>query len=378
MSASPYEIQNPMTPNFIDPWQWYRQSYFDALARGDQKRQQLRDIFDIFAERFPNDSDYLLKLLQNGLSIARQLNEPYWELLFLYWRYRLETGGRTPLDETTRIFVHASNRAYRDCPILGFIYADMVEAYVLHDPLSYAHDVLDAIAFTIENLGISQITYCNLLLSKARLLYELQDFHAVDKPVKTLLKYGNDNDNFMTMAFLYSACAAYHQRQYDYARINIDAAYDYAQQQGDGKNLITVLMWQATILAATGEHIQASKVRQEALTQQLITPNIGLYYISFEADAEYWRHTLGWWGQYRMLEVLNNLLDKTPEMPFCEFDTRMSIIRAESDVSQVVWWLFRAFTGMPSLSRQIAIAESIAQQMPRPEMYLARLEGLRV
>jgi hypothetical protein len=364
-----------MTPTFIDPWTWYQQAYVTAMLRGDEKRQRLREVFDIFAGNHDDSDPYLAKVLIDGIRIAREVDEPYWELLFLYWQYRIETNASKPLDATTRLFVLANNKKYKGCPILGFIYHDMVEAYLLYDPLSYVQNIRDAIDYTIANIPMNKLTYANLLLAKVRLLYDLDEFNAIHKPAKTLLKYSEDRANLLAMGYLYIACAFYQEGRDDLALDNITIAKSITETDDDLKTHITVLLWESVFLAATGNFAMAMKRRDEVMAHQRKhqTP---LYYISFEADAEYWRHTFGWIGQMRYLDVLNDLIDKTHDLPYCNFDTRVNLIRAEREVHPVVWWLFRLIAGVPKLSQQIEIAEDRASQRFNPDAYRRRLKDI--
>ena len=361
-----------MTPNFIDPWAWYQRAYITALLKGDERKQRLREIFDIFANNHDDNDPYLAKVLIDGVRLAREVNEPYWELLFLFWQYRIDHNNAKPLDATTRLFVLSNNKRYKGCPILGFIYLDMVEAYLLYDPLSYARNIKDAIDYTVANIPMSKTTYANLLLAKVRMLYDLDEFEAIHKPVKTMLKYCQDNGSLLAVAYLYMAATDYQFGAYESALDNIQIARDIAEHADDTKNHITVLLWESVIQAALGNHLEAASKRQTAMMRQRAS-QIALYYISFEADAEYWRHTMGWVGQVRRLDALNALLDKTQDLPYCEFDTRLNLIKAEREVHQFVWWFYRLLGGIPSVTRQIAIAQDRATQRFNPDAYQKRL-----
>lgn len=362
-------------PNFIDPWAWYRQDLHAAYFRADEQKQRLADIYNTFSERYPNDGEYLLSLLGRGLATAREIREPYWELLMLYWRYRIETDGRMPIKETTILFVEATQRQYRGCSIVPFVYSDMIEAYVLHDPLSYQADILDGIVFTIENMPLSRNIYCHLILSKLRLLYEMRHFDPMLNAVKTLFKYAEQSHFYLSLAHLFSAAAYFELGDIRAALDNAIGATSHAQSNKDAKTLIASLMWQAAAYSALKEYDLGSE-RLKAAHHAERAYQQGLYYMSFEAEAEYWRAKWGIIGQFKRLDVYRNLVGKTSHIPYYEYKARVSLIKTTREVNWFVRLSQQFLWGLPSVEGQLSDLRAHVETLSKPSAFYRDLEQL--
>jgi hypothetical protein len=115
-----------MPPEFIDPLDWYRRDFREARIRGDEKRQELARVFDLFASNQRQNLEKAIQYLQTGRQMAIEREQPFWELLFDYWLYTCTARLVGDVDEITRLFMKANKAAYRECPLIGRIYTALI------------------------------------------------------------------------------------------------------------------------------------------------------------------------------------------------------------------------------------------------------------
>lgn len=249
-------------PNLVDSLQWYRDDYFQARLRDDTDRKELANLFDLFAQNQRLDKERALGYLEQGLQMAKSDNgHPYWELLFDYWHYTLTSPSIGDVDTAIRMFMKSNQSQYRDCPILGRIYAALIDAYVWSDPVSYATEIRQAIDYTLDNISIERNTFQRMLLAKSRLHYELQEPETVLESAGILLEYSDDYAPDTINAHLYLAQAYMALQQYEKAVSNARLAQDVARANNFTDFQRAALTVQAAIHAHQGDWGSADVVR---------------------------------------------------------------------------------------------------------------------
>ena len=249
-------------PIIIDTLEWYRQDYLQAQAQDDATRKELAQIFDLFARNQRLNPDRARRYLEQGLRLAESPDgHPYWELMFAYWHYTLTAPGVGDVDAVMRLYMKTIAPKYRDCPIIGRIYAAMIDAYVWADPISYAADIRQAIDYTFTEVPIEKNTYQRILLAKARMHYELQEPMSILNTATRLLQMSDDYAPDTINAYLLLAQANIALESYDKAFDNARLAHDVAQAEEAHDFQRAALTVQAAVLAHQRDWGSAEVVR---------------------------------------------------------------------------------------------------------------------
>jgi hypothetical protein len=367
-----------MTPIFIDPLDWYRKDYRDALRRADEKRQEFAHIFDLFANNQKRNPDAAIEYLQRGQALAKERNSPFWELLFDYWHYTLTTRGTGDVDKIVRLFVKANQAPYRDCPIIGRIYAAMIDAYVWTDPISYAPEIREAITYTSESVPISQESYQRILLAKVRMEYELQEYEAIIRTAKTLLKYGEHNRYDTITAYLMLAKAHLMLRDYEEAIANATSAHHLAASEGLRDLQRSALTIEATAFIRQNDRIAADIARSKL--RELDWKGAKLLDIAFDAELDYWWHISGIFGKFTGVQfskqIVNYYKNHEYSQPYWECRARYQMIQAVLDLPWLLRFLVRIFAGIPSLQQMVHDAKIASESLNKPEWYQDKLHRI--
>jgi hypothetical protein len=362
-----------MRPVFFDPLDWYRNDFRDALRTGDEKRQELGRIFDLFASNQRPNPEKAIAYIQTGQRLSIEREQPYWELLFDYWFYTCSARAVGDVDAITRLFIKANNTIYRDCPIIGRIYTALIEAYVWEDPISYAKDAREAIDYTVNKVPLSEESYLRIMVSKLRLHYELQEFELIHEAAETILHYSETHltDSFNSYLYVAQARAALG----DYQRA-MDSAI-LAQKLGEWKKSIdwqrAALTVQSAIQARAGEK-QAAATLRDAI-RDLETQGARWIDAAFDAELDYWRYAGGLWNRLFLARFAKMVRDYyiREGQAYWDCRSRLSLITIFLEIPVWLRWLYLFALGMPSLKEQVSEAQYEAQKLKNPEWFLDRL-----
>src|SRR5688572_12568798 len=90
-----------MNHAFVDLWGWFNASRSQAYSAGDRARMRLSELHEQAWPLLERDPQRALAYIEEGIHLARQLDEPCWELFHEYWR--LETYVFYLIDMRTAI-----------------------------------------------------------------------------------------------------------------------------------------------------------------------------------------------------------------------------------------------------------------------------------
>lgn len=365
-------------PNLVDSLQWYRDDYFQARLRDDTDRKELAQLFDLFAQNQRLDKERALGYLEQGLRLAESDNgHPYWELLFDYWHYTLTAPSIGDVDVAVRIFMKSNQSQYRDCPIIGRIYAAMIDAYVWNDPLSYATEIRQAIDYTVDNIAIEKNTFQRMLLAKSRLHYELQEPEIVLETAGILLQYSDDYAPDTINAHLYLAQAHMSLQQYEQAVSNARLAQDVAHANNFTDFQRAALTVQAAIHAHQGDWGSADVVRFQM--RELDWRGAKWLDLSFDAELVYWREKNDLWSKFVVLRFALQILEyyrKQDNQFYWICRARYNLISALLEVPSWLRWFYRLLLELPPLKEQVQEAQEAANHLKRSDWYLDRLSKI--
>lgn len=364
-------------PTFVDSLQWYRDDYFQARLHDDADRKELAQLFDLFAQNQRLDKPRALGYLEQGLRLAQGENgHPYWELMFDYWHYTLTSPPIGDVDVAVRLFMKANQATYRECPILGRIYAAMIDAYVWDDPISYATEIRQAIDYTLEHIPIEKNTYQRMMLAQSRLHYELQEPEIVLTAASSLLQHSDDYPPDAINAHLYLAQAHMILQQYEEAYGNARLAHDVAIAHNFTDFQRAALTVQAAIFAHQDDWGNADVVRFQM--RELDWHGAKWLDLSFDAELEYWRERDGLWGKFVVLRFAKQILDyyRKQDQFYWICRARYDLISAMVAVPSWLRWAYRFLLNVPSLKQQVQEAQEAANHLKRSDWYLDRLSKI--
>jgi hypothetical protein len=362
-----------MPPDFIDPLEWYRQDFRNASIRGDEGRQELARIFDLFAANQRPDVQKAIGYLQTGQRMAIERNQPFWELLFDYWLYSCTVRPVGDVDAAVRLFLKANKAPYRECPIIGRIYTALIEAYVWEDPVSYASDIRQAIDYTVDTLPLSEESYQRIMVAKLRMHYELQEYELISQAARTVLHYSETQVLDTFNAYLYVAQARAILGDYQKA---MDSAI-LAEKLGEWKKIIdwrrAALCVQSAIRARAGEKHEAESLRETM--RELDDRGAKWIDLTFDAELDYWRYTGGYLNKLFLARFAKMVRDYyiRENQPYWDCRSRLVLIEIFAEIPVWLRWLYLFAVGMPSLKEQVEEARFHASKLKNPEWYLDKL-----
>ena len=367
-----------MPPNFIDPLEWYRRDYRNALMRADEKQQELANLFDLFANNQKRNRDAAIDYLARGQQLAKERNSPFWELLFDYWHYSMTTRGSGDIDKIMHLFIKANHMPYRECPILGRIYAAMIDAYVWADPISYAPEIREAINYTTETIPISEETYQRILIAKIRMEYELQEYETITRTAKTLFRYGDGNNYDTITTYIILAKAHLFLEDYEESIANATSAYHLAASDGSRDLQRSALTIKSAAFLHLDDRIGADIARSQL--RELDWQGAKLLDIAFDAELDYWWHHSGWFGKLTGVQFTKQIVDyyvnHEYEQPYWECRARYQMIKAVLDLPWLLRFFIRIFAGLPSPKQMVHDAEESAEKLNKPEWYHDKLQRI--
>lgn len=362
-----------MTRKFIDRFQYYRDSYLMAMMQGDEQIQRLWETYEAAHPHFDDNTEYAMSLLEQGAALARKLDEPCWELLFEFWLYEGNDYREQLLDRIVKLFVKANQPRYRECPLLGDVYAALLRAYLWHDPLGYENEIQDGLVYVLEHLPLPQDTFCSILWTKMRLHLEMWQYDDVLETVKTYFRYCEGKDSHLAWAYIV-LLQAYYQRG-DYVPA-LQAAKDCeaaAERKGNESLLFAALKWQITIF-----HYMDDKIEMDAVgrrLQQFDLSRIVGYDALHEAQYEFDRRAFGWLGKLALMRGAEVRIEKTnrANRPYAECKTRLRRLAAFRSLPWLLQLVMRVLFGVPSTEQQVADARTAAEKLIKPERMLERI-----
>jgi len=176
----------------VDLWKWYYDYGAYARARHDSERIRLFNFFDSGVQYRYRDPAQALSTFEAGAELARQLNEPCWEVFYEHWCCEIYVFSLRDLEKglehSIRTFTLAHKSGYLHCPILARVYRILIDVYYIIDVegnLEKIHQMLD---YMTRNVPLDQDTYLLTERRRAGLHYSFDEW---DDAEREALKYLN-------------------------------------------------------------------------------------------------------------------------------------------------------------------------------------------
>ena len=151
---------------FINPHRWYDDYLRSARARGNETGQRLGELY--YQTGRSSQRDQLKGICDEGVKIAKMLDEPYWELYFRLIAYDVSPDNGFITDELIQMSIDISQPRYEGCPMSGRVYQALLNAYSTVDPLGHAQDILDGTDYVEHNIPLDEETYISLGMYRLR------------------------------------------------------------------------------------------------------------------------------------------------------------------------------------------------------------------
>ena len=259
-------------------WQWVDEYHRQVYEAQDLERLHLIELFYAANRAEEVDPNWQLSLLDEGLVLARQLNEPWWELCFTHLHLLTLMADKgeynQALAKAVQATVAARKPAMSDCPQRICVHEDLIRAYMGIDPLGYATQIEQALQYMEAEIHPKVECYHCLLGKRAQ--FELKKGN-LEKALAVELgrmarledRAEEDKDDYRVNVYL-GLCAIVFKMQdwpklAEYARLGMKAI-ERSYWSWTAHRFIYAA-WQACAAAHQEQPIPAKRYARQALTQ---------------------------------------------------------------------------------------------------------------
>ena len=129
-------------------WDWIGQYTDDALQNGDGQKLRL-SMISVYAEQIPpSDPAGKLAMFRQGVTLARQLSEPWWEMFYTHWEIETllhkQARPQEALDVAARANVEIRKPIYDHFPQRCALQLNLVSCYLYLDPIGFQTQLREA------------------------------------------------------------------------------------------------------------------------------------------------------------------------------------------------------------------------------------------
>jgi hypothetical protein len=285
--------------------------------------------------------------------------------------YEVDINRDDRLDRIIRLFVKSNGPQFRECTLLGDIYASLLRAYLWHDPLGYEHEIREGIDYVVDSLPLPQDTYVVVLWTKMQHLLELNEYVGVLRTAKSYFRYCENQDTHQAWGYVTLIQAYYHLAEYLLALQTAQDLESTAERAGNDSLIFTALKWQYTILFKLQDDDAMREISREMAKFDL--SRLSGYDALHEAQYEYDKQALGWFGKLALLREAEYRIHGAVKgnRPYLECKTRLRRLSAFLSLPFLVRWIVRLLFQMPSEAAQLAESRAAAEKLIKPEPKLA-------
>lgn len=211
-----------------DLWGWFNRYVASAAISGNPLKLRMPQVYDQGWEALrAEEGQRALALFQEGLEIARKLQEPCWELFFEYWCAETHifylTDYVTGLDRAVKVAAKAHKTAYLPCPVRARVYYTLLYVYFLMDAVGYEDKIREMVDFMTKEIPLDADTEQRIQYIRAGLAFSLEQYDVCEQETQRYLN--------MTLFNAHRQSGGYNMlRRLAYARGQIKLAFDYAYE----------------------------------------------------------------------------------------------------------------------------------------------------
>jgi hypothetical protein len=176
---------------YVDLWGWFHQQRQQFARTQDFQRLRLVTLYERMWTLREKDPQLAYQLCQEGITLARTLNEPCWEIFHENWAYevlRYYVGDiEAAMKASVGLIAKLSQPRFQGCPINARAYFTLVSAYFGYDALGYQHEIEDLLAYMQQHIALDQDTFLRMEYFRAAMAYELEDYALAEQRVQHYL-----------------------------------------------------------------------------------------------------------------------------------------------------------------------------------------------
>jgi hypothetical protein len=277
---------------------WFAQFEEQARAQGDEERLRLvRFVYEADQHRETNP-DQMLALIDEGRSLARRLDEPWWALFYDDRRagalMKYKGDAQTGLELAVRNALEARKAQYDCFPWRFRIYDHLVVGYLNTDPVGYANEIREAIAWLAQDVPLEGSPKYLLLARQRWLARELGQIDEAETLAQQALTLAACDPDQMTArshaVFCYSHLCEMAWLREDWETLEdlSSAGEELARQVGHQLELAELHMWQALLARRAGDETKARRQFRRA-TRRIAQLGMPPDHIYFDAICAYHR-----------------------------------------------------------------------------------------
>ncbi|MEL6527551.1 MAG: hypothetical protein AAFQ07_17755, partial [Chloroflexota bacterium] len=168
-------------PVYINPWTWFYDFQRQAIANRQVELLRLpRKYHEAWRYLEAAQYDDALRLFNEGIDIANELQQPMWIYFFESWLcevYVLADDYDRALEATTRLVAKSPHPQFRDHPVQAVVYFTLAWVYSYVDGVGYQEDIIAALD-TIEGgeIPLDEETHQRSIYLRAKIAFENENF----------------------------------------------------------------------------------------------------------------------------------------------------------------------------------------------------------
>ncbi|MGB1286889.1 MAG: hypothetical protein ACPG7F_10180 [Aggregatilineales bacterium] len=254
-------------------WEWFDACELAAIRDNDPDRQRLAQIHHQFWENAEHNPQYTLMLTEQGIALARDLGEPWWELFHGYWRgevllFYLDKMTLA-LDAAVELMTKIRQPGYQNCPVNSDIQRLLIDAYVFIDPTGYEEKIITGIEYMEAHSDMDEDTR-RLLHSRRVDLAEAHDNYdeAIEHAIVLLGMSQGDNYR-QTHAYRMLAYCAYRNLDFVQAQLYNQEMVHHARIRNIQGSIAMAHLWTAYFEQRAGRDNTAELFYKQAMTRMM-------------------------------------------------------------------------------------------------------------
>lgn len=351
-------------------WEWIAEFYKDAADKGDEQRMLLPQYQMAAYKQRETNPQLAQALFEEGSKLAKQLNEPWWVMIYDHWRVTgllfFQRDYRNVLDLAVQNALEVRKPQYDHFPLKFSILRDLVEAYVGIEPAAYLEPIqqtLELLARDAPKEGSDRFLIHGTRRDLAIELRQFEEALEISQGFYELAE-GMTPDSVAHHAS-FNCCGlceiGWHLRDFELIEDAAKEGEEAARESKLKMELSGCLVWLAVVNRARDQEPDAIRLVRQGVGQVSrlqMPPDRGFY----EALCAF--HELA--GEKEMiLKVRRMELDAVKDHGRLSYEsrTRNRICRLMKELGQ-------------PLGEELALAREAAGRLKKPETALAELDAL--
>ncbi len=346
-----------------DIWGWIDDYYRSAILEGSSNKMRLATLHYDAWKQFEHDPDAAMAILDDGMMLAKQMNEPWWEIYYTYWRteaFVFYVGDLNKgLDNAVRTAVEIRKPEYDRFPAKGRVYRVLLDSYVFRDPIGYEDKIKDTIYTMEHDIPLDLDTRCLLQARRSQMANILGDYDKAEKEAQVYLGMSQHSAFRLMHAYEILADLAYRREDYDRA-IGFAIEMDEQSRRSRKKSGIVVgYEIRATIARIRGDEENALRFYRQKLAHEA---SLGTKRGSFSYDLMCRYHELDGESD-KAWELRDRQLSEIENKGFFHSEVWVRLLRC---------WLLGRMT--KSLDEEVKATRKSIDNLLKPDMFIEKLK----